>query len=220
MLVTDRKYDGTLRERRARETRAALLSTGRRLLTENGYSGTSIEEIVASAGMTRGAFYKHFSDKEDFFEEVVRLLAQEVVAHIWGQSFELATNRRERERFAARLFVERMSAPDANRILAINGPAVLGHQRWSHVVGESVFAPLREAIRGWARRGFVPENLVEPLTQLLTGLFQAAATNVASAVDSARAAREYEDALVFVIQSLRGESREGSTSDTGADGSP
>ena len=105
MFVTDRKYDGTLRERRARETRAALLSTGRRLLTENGYSGTSIEEIVASAGMTRGAFYKHFSDKEDFFEEVVRLLAEEVVAHIWGQ------------------------VPETGR--AVNGPPDYKDQLWS-----------------------------------------------------------------------------------------
>lgn len=219
MSSTARKYEGTLRARQARATREALLSAGRRGLTENGYAGTTIEEIVASAGMSRGAFYQHFADKEDFFEHLVRLLAAEVVAHIWDQSYELATNRSERERFAARLFVERMSAADAHRILAIDGPAVLGHERWSRIVGESVFAPLREAIDGWARRGWVPARLVEPLTQLLSGLFQAAATNVATAADGARAAQDYEDALVLVIQSLRGESREGATTRRPADDS-
>ncbi len=194
---------GTLRERRARETKAALVAAGRALLSDRGYAHTTIEDVVGAAGMTRGAFYKHFSDKNDLFEEVVQRLAAEVVDHIWGRSYEQATNRRERERFAARAFVERMSASDANRILVIDGPAVLGHRRWSRILDQSIFAPLGEAIAGWGRRGLVPESLVEPLTQLLAGLFRSAAMSVASSSDGQRAAREYEDALVYIIRSLR-----------------
>lgn len=205
MHVTPKRQNRNLRERRALETREALVAAGRNLFAEMGYAATTVEAISDRAGMTRGAFYKHFPDKDALFEEVVRNLSKELIEHVWGRSYELANNREERERAAARLFVERMSAPDMHRILALDGPAVLGHEQWSHILGNSIFAPLRTAIEGWSNRGLVPEELVEPLTHLLEGVLQAAATRVAEARDSKRAAREYEDALVFLVRSLRGE---------------
>lgn len=194
-----------LRERRAQETREALRAAARELFAERGYAATTIEEISARAGMTRGAFYKHFQDKDALFEVVVVELASELIEHVWDRSYELATNREERERAAVHLFVERMSAPEAHRILALDGPAVLGHARWSRILGDSIFAPLRAAVAGWSERGWVPRELVEPLADLLAGLFQAAATRVASSRDSERATGEYEDALVFIVRTLRGE---------------
>jgi TetR/AcrR family transcriptional regulator, cholesterol catabolism regulator len=40
------------------------------LFSEQGYRGTSLEEIVAAAGVTKGAFYHYFKSKEDLLREI------------------------------------------------------------------------------------------------------------------------------------------------------
>jgi AcrR family transcriptional regulator len=48
-------------------TRQKLLDSGARAFAKRGYAAASIEEIAASAGFTRGAFYANFTDKADLF---------------------------------------------------------------------------------------------------------------------------------------------------------
>jgi TetR/AcrR family acrAB operon transcriptional repressor len=47
-------------------TRDDLLAAAIKVFAERGYHGATMEDIVASAGTTRGALYWHFSNKEDF----------------------------------------------------------------------------------------------------------------------------------------------------------
>jgi AcrR family transcriptional regulator len=49
------------------ETYDRLIRQGMAQLCERGYSSTSIDDITAAAGYTKGAFYVHFKNKEDFF---------------------------------------------------------------------------------------------------------------------------------------------------------
>src|SRR5436305_2745537 len=55
---------------RTEATRGALVAAGLRLFGERGYAGVGTEEIVAAAGVTRGALYHHFRDKRDLFRAV------------------------------------------------------------------------------------------------------------------------------------------------------
>jgi AcrR family transcriptional regulator len=48
------------------KTRADLLAAGLQVFAERGYHGSTMEDIAAAAGTTRGALYWHFADKEDF----------------------------------------------------------------------------------------------------------------------------------------------------------
>jgi AcrR family transcriptional regulator len=53
-----------------------LLDTATRLFAENGYENTSVQEIVAAAGVTKGAMYHYFAAKDDLLYEIYhRLLA-------------------------------------------------------------------------------------------------------------------------------------------------
>ncbi|MFE0422649.1 TetR/AcrR family transcriptional regulator [Streptomyces sp. NPDC058953] len=47
-----------------------LLSAATRLFAEHGYDGTSVQEIVEAAGVTKGALYHYFGSKEDLLQEV------------------------------------------------------------------------------------------------------------------------------------------------------
>lgn len=47
-------------------SRRALLKAGLAQLTERGYVAVRLDDIVAMAGVTKGAFYHHFQSKSDY----------------------------------------------------------------------------------------------------------------------------------------------------------
>lgn len=49
----------------AAETRVALLDAAERVFSAQGVSSTSLNEVAAAAGVTRGALYHHFANKLD-----------------------------------------------------------------------------------------------------------------------------------------------------------
>jgi AcrR family transcriptional regulator len=54
------------------ETRRRILETARVAFTQNGYRSTSMNDLIAAAGVTKGGFYFHFPSKADVGIEVVR----------------------------------------------------------------------------------------------------------------------------------------------------
>ncbi|MET0389957.1 MAG: TetR/AcrR family transcriptional regulator [Polyangiales bacterium] len=59
------------RELAKQETREALIRAGMAAFSEEGVDLPSLDAICARAGFTRGAFYVHFKDRDDFFAAVV-----------------------------------------------------------------------------------------------------------------------------------------------------
>ncbi|MGH2957278.1 MAG: TetR/AcrR family transcriptional regulator [Solirubrobacterales bacterium] len=78
----------TRKEKQA-ETRRHLFDAAERVFLRRGLNGSSVEEISAEAGFTRGAFYSNFGSKEQLFIEllhdrifnVYRELGEEAPAH-------------------------------------------------------------------------------------------------------------------------------------------
>ncbi|AIO30520.1 bacterial regulatory s, tetR family protein [Burkholderia cenocepacia] len=60
------------RTEKQRQTRECLLRTAYVTFTRKGYVATSIEEIAATAGYSRGAFYSNFSSKTELLLELLR----------------------------------------------------------------------------------------------------------------------------------------------------
>ena len=52
-------------------TRSSLLDAAERLFQQQGVSGTSLQDIAAAAGASRGAVYWHFKDKADLFNAMM-----------------------------------------------------------------------------------------------------------------------------------------------------
>lgn len=55
----------------AEQTRQNLVDAGLRIMNKKGFSSTRIEDIASEAGVTRGAFYYHFSGKEEIYFELL-----------------------------------------------------------------------------------------------------------------------------------------------------
>lgn len=53
-------------------TREHLIATGMQTVLKKGYNGSGVQEITASAGLPKGAFYKYFQNKEALGAELVR----------------------------------------------------------------------------------------------------------------------------------------------------
>ena len=51
----------------AEETRQAILAAAERVFFKKGVANSSLDEVAAAAGVTRGAIYWHFSSKTDLF---------------------------------------------------------------------------------------------------------------------------------------------------------
>lgn len=60
------------RQVRSREARARLLKAGVKIFASKGYENAHIEEIAAAAGCSVGSFYRRFTDKEGFFQDLYR----------------------------------------------------------------------------------------------------------------------------------------------------
>src|SRR5262249_57333866 len=64
------------------KTRARILHGARTLFNRRGFDGVSIDELMASAGLTRGAFYSYFQSKSQLYAEAV---AQWLAETPWAQ---------------------------------------------------------------------------------------------------------------------------------------
>jgi AcrR family transcriptional regulator len=60
------------RKEKQAETRERLLDAAVRVFLRQGLQGSSVEEIAAEAGFTRGAFYSNFKSKEELFVELLQ----------------------------------------------------------------------------------------------------------------------------------------------------
>src|SRR5580765_489599 len=67
-----RKAPSKSRETAKQETREALIRAGMDLFGEQGLDTPSLDAICERAGFTRGAFYVHFRDRDDFLEAVMQ----------------------------------------------------------------------------------------------------------------------------------------------------
>ena len=63
------------RAERREQTRDDLIAAADRLFVEGGFHATSLDQIAAAAGYTKGAVYSNFASKEDLFLAVYEHVA-------------------------------------------------------------------------------------------------------------------------------------------------
>ena len=59
--------------------RAAILEAAKRLFSNEGFNGASMDQIAAEAGVSKLTVYSHFGDKEALFSAAVRAKCEEML---------------------------------------------------------------------------------------------------------------------------------------------
>lgn len=96
---------------------AAILEAARHLFFAQGYVGTSMDQVAATAAVSKQTVYKHFSDKEALFREVVTSIVRAQDGGITAEFFSEAEGSiEERLRSFARDFVKGVMQPDVLKL--------------------------------------------------------------------------------------------------------
>jgi AcrR family transcriptional regulator len=159
---------------RSASTRAKLIRAARTLFARKGYAGVGTEEIVRRAGVTRGALYHQFPAKEDLFLAVYEQVEQDLTARVAGLLGEVASPLAAL-RAGIRVFLEACRTPEVQRIVLIDGPAVLGWERWREVAERNGLGLMVGVVRAAIDAGEIAPLAPEPLAHLLMGALDEAA---------------------------------------------
>jgi len=68
--------------RDGKPTRDKILAQSKTLVFENGFAGTSIDQILNKTGITKGAFFYHFKTKNDLAKTLIEEFAEEDMSHM------------------------------------------------------------------------------------------------------------------------------------------
>jgi AcrR family transcriptional regulator len=193
----------TQRERSG-ATRAALVAAARPLFARRGYGGVGAEEIVAAAGVTRGALYHHFGGKEGLLAAVYEQIEQELLERIGARVAEQeATDPLAALATGAQAFLDACSEPEIHRIVLLDAPSVLGWERWREI-GWRYGAGLTEGVvQAAIDAGRIARQPAKPLAHLLLGALDEAALYVARAPEPAVAREEAGAAIAALLEGLR-----------------
>jgi AcrR family transcriptional regulator len=84
------------RKEKRQETRRLLLDAAEQVFLRRGLRGSSVEEIAAEAGFTRGAFYSNFKSKDELFVELLHTRVYDRYAKLAEQAQQQPGTPRER----------------------------------------------------------------------------------------------------------------------------
>ncbi len=187
MTTSETRVSARTQSERREATSGALLDAGRDLFAREGYGGTSLNAVVAEAGVTKGALYHHFAGKRELFRAVFDR-EQRRLAHALAEAFEGEQDPWEGLQASCRAFLDAALEPELQRIVLVDSFSVLGFAAVREAEA-GLLEGLREALRLSMEAGRLRTRPVEPLAALLFGALCEAALTTARADDERGAHR-------------------------------
>jgi AcrR family transcriptional regulator len=179
-------------------TRDSLLRAARDLFGSKGFAATSTEEIVTRAGVTKGALYHHFADKDALFRGVFEQVQREV-SDVAVAEF-LQPDPWQALVQGCRHSVDAHGDPVVRQIVLIDARVVLGWETARAIETRFSTVAMRGVLRKGMRTGILASRPLRPLSLMLAGALTEACLYVAQAENQA-AAREEVGALITAILS-------------------
>lgn len=177
---------------RRETTRSAVLASAIRLFGRKGFAETSLEEIAADAGVTIRPIYHYFENKLGLFEAAKDVMEERII-----ETFE-RDEQGELDAIALwRAFLALCEDVEFRRILLVDGPTVLGRERWasSAVTGAVQSLLATSSIGGQSISGLAARMLVGALIE--------AALAIADADDPSETSAEAERLVAAIVASVQ-----------------
>lgn len=189
------------RRDRGLATRATLVAVGRRLFAEQGFAGTSIDDLVSAADVTRGALYHHFADKESLFRAVFEELEAELCADVVKAAGKGADPLDSFQR-GVRAFLRACLDPAVQRIVLVDGPSVLGWDTWQDIEAEYGLAVIRAGLQEAMDAGAIQRQPVDALAHLVLGALNHGSMLLARSKRPHKLRAELEETMVRLVRGM------------------
>ncbi len=177
-------------EDRRSATRQSLLDAARTLFAEKGYAATATPDIVAAAGVTRGALYHHFADKQALFAAVVEAehaaIANSVETATDGEA--APPDMMDALVAGGEAFLAAMQESGRRQIMLVDAPAVLGREAVDEIDARYGLRTLIEGVACAVDIKAIPALPVLPMAHLLEAIFDRAALAPPDQLDDYRLA--------------------------------
>ncbi|HSA51569.1 MAG TPA: helix-turn-helix domain-containing protein [Yinghuangia sp.] len=189
-------------QERSGATTAELLAAARELFATDGYAATSLDAVCLRAGVSKGALYHHFRNKEALFHAVytaeeARIAEAVAAAYLAVQ----ARDRWEAVYEGCKAYLVMCLDPGVQRITLLDAPGALGVEAVDEVIVLCV-KQMRAGVKRAIEAGCIAPRPVEPLARLLFGGLSEAAKTIGRAADPQRATQEALDELRRVFDAL------------------
>ncbi|HAI47836.1 MAG TPA: TetR family transcriptional regulator [Stenotrophomonas sp.] len=181
------------------QTRATLLATARAFFSARGYADTSMDDLTAQAGLTRGALYHHFGDKKGLLQALVAQLDAAMDARLQTIS---ATAADPWDGFRSRChaYLQMALEPDIQRIVLRDARAVLGGA--SPEAQRHCVASMQGLIENLMRLGVVADANPQALASLIYGSLAEAAFWIAEQPEASERLGHAQAALDLLLRGL------------------
>jgi len=154
--------------------------------------------------VTRGALYHQFRDKADLFAAVAETAQAEVANWITsGAQADGPVDPMTALHARVRRFLEACADPAVERILLLDGPAVLGWQAWLDLADSYGLGLLQHGLQAAMDAGAISPQPVVPLAHVLIGALDECALYVARAADPDAARQQCTAILQQLLDGLR-----------------
>lgn len=167
---------------RSASTREALQKAARRLWAQRGYAEVSTPEIARAAGVTRGALYHQFPDKNALFiavlNDVEGDLMQRMASIVAGQKPRTPADALHA---AADAWIEIAGEPEVRQIVLLDAPSILGWAGFREISLSFGLAMTEQLLQAAIEAGQLRPQPVRPLATILLGALDEAAMSIANA---------------------------------------
>jgi AcrR family transcriptional regulator len=172
------------------DARSRLIAAARRLFAERGFHGTTADQLIDAAGLTRGALYRDFADKRDLFRAVFETVEESLGLKI-AAALRPEDSLDDQRRAALRVFLNSSRDAEVRRIVLLEGPVVLGWEEWREIDGRYSLAFVSGLLEAEMAAGRRPRQPVRPLAHLIVGAMNEAGLAVAFSRDPEAAIEEF-----------------------------
>lgn len=180
-------------------TRAKLVATARHAFQRTGYAATSMDDLTASAGLTRGALYHHFGDKKGLLAAVVEQIDDEVDQRLNAVSAQAAAPW-DAFRGRCRAYLRMATEPEIRRIVLQDARAVLGPA--SDAAQQQCVASLAGLLQDLMTARIVDDADPQALARLVNGSLTDSAFWIADAPDETPRLEHALQALDLLLRGL------------------
>ncbi|MBA4752586.1 MAG: TetR/AcrR family transcriptional regulator [Sphingopyxis sp.] len=200
-MSTTHSNQSLSRAESAAANRQRLITAARAAFARDGYAGASMDEMTAAAGLTRGALYHGFGNKQGLLAAVIAELDAEMAGRL-AEARSAAPDAWSGLLAEGVAYIRMALDPEIQRIMLLDGPAVLGDpSTWP---GEQ--ACLERTISTMARLrddGVIKPLDLEAAARLFNGAALSAALWVAAADDPGTVFPRAAEAFRALIDGLR-----------------